>query len=243
MGKIESEDKKTLCTEHQDNQTIWECDICGKKMCKDCTAVAYQYKVYCDKCIEKLETTPIGKTVHPAPLSKRLGGFVIDTIVLLSIYVIFLATAYFFFNPTMAVSLINVAFVFYVIYFMIFTYKAGQTPGQMAMEIETRSTQNKRPNLLQAFLRHIIGFLIGFFYSFGLIAYFNKLSAGMGTQHFTSLFEFLNEYHRFGISTNMKFLYSILFVFLFIDAFFLFITKSKNTLHDFWSRTKVILSL
>jgi len=243
MGKIESEDKKVICLEHSDNQTIWECDSCGKKMCKDCKAVGFQYKIYCEKCIEKVETTPLGKTIHPAPPLKRFGGFVIDTIVMLFLYLIFFSVSFFFFTPILVASLINIAFIFYLIYFIIFTCKAGQTPGQMAMEIEVKTATNRKPNIIQSLMRHLIGGMIGFFYCFGLITYLNKLMAGMGTQHFTTVFEFLSDYHRFGISDNMKFFYVVLFIFIFIDSFFILLTKNKTALHDLWSRTKVSLSL
>lgn len=241
MGKIENQVDQVQCPDHPENSVIWQCDVCGRKMCKECKTIGFQYKIYCDVCIDKINTAP-KKVPHPAGFWARVGARVFDILVLSFLNLVLFLVAYFFFNPVLTVVCAFISYLVYVLYFTIIPLKVGQTPGKMAMEIEIVNADASTIRFFNVFLRHILGFIVGFFYVLGMLIFYNSLRLGMGTEHLSSLFDFLKEYHRFGISDTMTFFYLVLVIIMSIESLFMCFTRKKVALHDLWSGSRVILS-
>lgn len=243
MSKIVDTSKQTPCPEHPDNPVIWECDTCGKKMCKDCTAVGFKYKEYCADCSEKIDTVPQQTVITYVGFLKRLGAVMVDAIVLVVINLILLILPTFLFSAPLFVGYAIISFVLLLAYLIGFTTMAGQTPGKMAMEIKVVNNNIKNPSFLSSFLRYIFVFTVCFFYVLGIIMFYMGLKSEMGTEHLTSITEFLKEYHRYGISGGMKGFYVFLLALIAADATLVGFTSKKKALHDVLSGTSVIRDL
>ncbi len=242
MGAIEKDTQKVACSVHPDQVVVWECDECGKTMCTKCKTTGFKYKVYCEKCIDKIETVPIDKLLHPAGFWKRVGARAIDGLILTFILAMLFLLPIFFFNPAITVTAFCVSYALLFIYYVVFTWQMKQTPGKIAMEIEVMGYKNKNVTFIKSFLRHFLGTLIGFLYIMGMVKFYFDLQSGMGVEHLGSVIDFIKEYHRYGITTNMRFVYGFLAVLMFGDAVCILCNKRKRALHDFWASTRVILS-
>ncbi len=242
MGKIEQREDQVVCQDHSGHNSIWQCDVCGKKMCEECKAVGFNHKIYCDVCIEKVDLTP-KQAFHPAGFWKRLAARLLDTLILGILNLFIWLIVIFFFSPILFITGAVISYLIYVACFTIIPMKVGQTPGKMAMEIEIVTRKGKLPGFFNMFFRHILGFTVGFFYVLGMIIFYNGLTSGMGTEHITSAIDFLKEYHRFGLSDTMVFFYCLLGIVMLAESVFIFFTKLKLALHDMWAGTRVIINL
>lgn len=241
MGRIENQEKPVICDAHSGSEVIWECDVCGKQMCEECEVIGFQYKIYCEKCIEQVNLMP-KKFAHPVGFWKRLGALLIDGMVLGIMNLFLILIGVFFFTPFLTLTIFCISYLLFVAYFVVFTWKANQTPGKMALEIEIYDKKKTSLSIGQAFLRYGLRFLIGFLYLYGLIAFYDKLQSGMGTEHLGSISDFLKEYHRFGISRGMLFTYYMIGIAMLADGVSVFVSSSKKALHDLLAGTQVILS-
>ena len=242
MGKIENEADQVTCKQHPDEKTIWQCDDCGVKMCRKCTSIGFKYKIYCPKCIEKIDTS-VDKLIFPSGLAKRLSAVIFD-VVLLAILNLFLFVApIFFFNPLLTVVMFTASFVLFMLYFTVFTWKIGQTPGKMAMEIEVIRESSPTVGLINVFLRFFLDNLIYLIFVVSVISFYSSLSSGMGFDHIGSLGEFFTEFKRYGLTSSTSFILWILFSLKMLDCVIILFNKKRRALHDIWANTRVILSL
>ncbi|MEW6536326.1 MAG: RDD family protein [Candidatus Auribacterota bacterium] len=243
MARIKDVTIQEQCPDHPEEVLIWECDTCSKRMCKECDAVGFKYKIYCQECIKKIDSAPVETTMYPVGVLKRLGARGVDLVVLILINVLLLIVPAFFFKPLLFVSYAVVSYVLTVVYFTLLTAKMGQTPGKMALEIKIINDKHKPPSYFAATMRYILGLTLGFFYVLGMVMFYSNLQLGMGATHLASVFDFLREYHRFGISSAMKAFYSFLLVMMAVDGVFIMFNQKKQALHDYLARTMVILDL
>lgn len=242
MGRIENRDEQVACSVHPDQQVVWKCDECGKTMCRTCETIGFKGNTYCSDCIDKVETMPLEKSLHAAPVGKRIGARMIDTLILTFVgFVLFLLPG-FIFNPVLVLVSSSILYIILFVYFVVFTWQIGQTPGKMAMEIEIMGLKRRDVNFIQALVRPALGLIMAGAYVIGMINFYMTLQSGMGVEHLGTIFEFFKEYHRYGISSGMQFFYTLLFIIMFGDAVCTLTNKKKRALHDFWARTRVVLS-
>ncbi|MDX9701538.1 MAG: RDD family protein [Candidatus Auribacterota bacterium] len=242
MGAIEKPEQQVACSVHSNQAVVWECDECGKKMCVKCKTIGFKYKIYCETCIEKVETVPIDKLLHPAGFWKRLSARAIDGLILAFLFSMIFLLPIFYFTPIITISAFCLSYIVFFIYHVVFTWQMGQTPGKIALEIEVMGFTKKDISLVQALLRHILGISISLLYVVGMINFYLALQSGMGVDHFASVMDFIREYHRYGITTNTRFVYTLLCVIMFGDSVFILCNKRKRALHDLLAGTRVVLS-
>ncbi|MCD6459604.1 RDD family protein [bacterium] len=242
MGKIENESEQVTCKQHPDEKTIWQCDDCGVKMCKKCTSIGFKYKIYCPECIKKIDTTA-DKLVYPAGVGKRIGAVVFDIVLLAIINIFLFIVPIFYFNPMLTVTMFTVSFIIFVLYFTVFTWKMGQTPGKMAMEIEVIKEGAPSVGIFNAFLRFFLDNLIFLIFVVSIISFYSSLASGMGFDHIGSLNEFFTEFNRYGLTTSTKLVLWILAALKMLDCVIIVFNKKRLSLHDIWANTRVILSI
>jgi hypothetical protein len=115
--------------------------------CPECGARIRQGVEFCPNCGSKQESYSAGRYAGFLP---RLGAFVIDNLITgvpVALFAIF-------------IDIPALGTVISIVYYVLFTYYQGQTPGKMLLGLHVQDENGNKPTLKQVLLREVVGKII-----------------------------------------------------------------------------------
>jgi len=115
--------------------------------CPECGARIRQGVEFCPNCGVKQESYGAGRYAGFLP---RLGAFVIDHLI----------TGVLVAALTVFVDIWAIGPVLSIVYYVLFTYYRGQTPGKMLLGLHVQDENGNKPTLKQVLLREVVGKMV-----------------------------------------------------------------------------------